>query len=322
MRAKRAEEDQENIKETERDLEKQVDEERQEVQRLEQKLKLASDDLTSAQKELVEQKKSLGAMWMQKLDEERAKWAEQMNNSAYPANSPSPLNPPRTGSPVAYFQRPPLASRDVSGSYSDYRSTSRRSSIPPLGLEIMGLHSRQNSYSGGMFPGPASPVMAFSNPNTLSSPPVAETPTTPHEPDESFPPTPSAYGTQNSRGINGIISESTAGAGPSVQVVERMSAMVRRLETERASFKDEMARISAQRDEARQQVVDLMREAEEKRVVDARAEDLQKQVLGLDQRYQTTLEMLGEKSELVEELRADVSDLKKIYRELVDSTMK
>jgi hypothetical protein len=32
--------------------------------------------------------------------------------------------------------------------------------------------------------------------------------------------------------------------------------------------------------------------------------------------------MLGEKSEQVEELQADIADLKKIYRELVDSTMK
>ena len=42
----------------------------------------------------------------------------------------------------------------------------------------------------------------------------------------------------------------------------------------------------------------------------------------VSERYQTTLEMFGEKSERVEELEADVADLKKIYRELLDSTMK
>lgn len=292
-----------------------MEEKNQELQKLEQKLKNASDDLSSAQKDLVEQKKSLETSWIQRLEDERAKWNEQGNT---PSLATSPLNPPRTGSPIAYFQRPSV-SRDFSGPISS--SASRRSSIARPGLEIVGVHSRQNSYSGLYSMSPLAPINTQNFPN---SPPIAETPTTIHEPDESFPPTPSAYGagqTQNSRGINGLISESTAGAGPSVQVVERMSAMVRRLESERASFKDEMARISGQRDEARQQVVGLMREAEEKRTVDARVQELENYIVGLDQRYQTTLEMLGEKSEMVEELKADVADLKKIYRELVDSTM-
>lgn len=146
----------------------------------------------------------------------------------------------------------------------------------------------------------------------------------PFDADDIFPGTPSAAGdaqTLHSRGINDIISES-AGTGPSVQLVERMSATVRRLESERASFKDELARVGGQRDQARQQVVDLMREVEEKKSADARVLELERHVVELDQRYQTTLEMYGEKSEQVEELRADIADIKKIYRELVDSTMK
>jgi len=136
--------------------------------------------------------------------------------------------------------------------------------------------------------------------------------------------TPSTQGThpQHSRGINDIISVSTVAAGPSVQLVERMSATVRRLESERAASKDELARLTSQRDEARQEVVELMREVEEKRRADQRIQDLEATVSQLDQRYQTTLEMLGEKSEQVEELKADIADLKKIYRELVETTMK
>ena len=41
----------------------------------------------------------------------------------------------------------------------------------------------------------------------------------------------------------------------------------------------------------------------------------------MNKRYQTTLEMLGEKSELVEELRADVADVKQMYRDLVERTV-
>lgn len=151
---------------------------------------------------------------------------------------------------------------------------------------------------------------------------ILETPAITFEPDEFFgsgtPATPSAH----SRGINDIISESTVGAGPSVQLVERMSATVRRLESERAGSKDELARVTAQRDQSRQQVVDLMRELEDKKTADSRVEELEAKLADIDQRYLTTLEMLGEKSEQVEELQADIADLKKIYRELVDSTMK
>ncbi len=42
----------------------------------------------------------------------------------------------------------------------------------------------------------------------------------------------------------------------------------------------------------------------------------------MEERYLTTLEMLGEKSERVEELKADVQDLKGMYRDLVDNTMR
>ncbi|RAH61006.1 M protein repeat protein [Aspergillus piperis CBS 112811] len=310
LKAKRLEEDLENAKEAEHDLEGKLEERMQELQKAEQKLKKSADDLALAQKDLVEQKKVLDATWSQKLEEERTKWREQT------ISPPALLQQPRTQSPVAYSRRP-SALEPVS---LDFRPTSRRSSTLPTSPEV-GTPTRQNSF-------PNSTLM-LSPPQTNGSSHhgVPETPSITFEPDEYFSRsgTPSAYGgaaTQHSRGINDIISESTVGAGPSVQLVERMSATVRRLESERAASKDELARITTQRDEARQQIVDLMREAEEKRSSDARVQDLEKRLEDLDQRYQTTLEMLGEKSEQVEELQADIADLKKIYRELVDSTMK
>ena len=124
------------------------------------------------------------------------------------------------------------------------------------------------------------------------------------------------------RTINDLISVSTVGAGPSVQLVERMSAAVRRLESEKAAHKDELIRLSNQRDESREQVVSLMKEAEEKRSWEQRVKESEESLKGMEDRYLTTLEMLGEKSEKVEELKADVQDLKGMYRELVESTMK
>ncbi|KAJ8120355.1 hypothetical protein O1611_g10385 [Lasiodiplodia mahajangana] len=111
-------------------------------------------------------------------------------------------------------------------------------------------------------------------------------------------------------------------AGPSVQVVERMSAAIRRLESEKVAAKEELARISGQRDEARGEIVALIKELETSKTATKRVADLENEVAELNERYQTTLEMLGEKSELVEELRADVQDVKAMYRDLVERTIK
>jgi hypothetical protein len=122
--------------------------------------------------------------------------------------------------------------------------------------------------------------------------------------------------------IQDTLSVSTMGAGPSVQLVERMSAAIRRLESEKISTKEELVRLSAQRDQARAQIVALMQHFEAKKTLDKRVRELEEDNRKMNARYQTTLEMLGEKSELVEELKADVQDVKDMYRELVERTVR
>lgn len=304
----------ENAKESEHDLESKLEERMQELQKMQQKLQKAADDLSSAQKDLAEQKKVSDATWAQKLEEERSKWREQVNSLQQQARGPSPVPSTRR-----------LSNLDaIPAGLPDHRPISRRSSTLPSASPDIGTPPRQNSYPASINPGTLSPppLHTGSTPSMLMEPPSITF--EPDEFDSGTPATLSASGgtAAPARGINDIISESTVGAGPSVQLVERMSATVRRLESERAGSKDELARVTSQRDEARQQVVDLMRELEEKHVSDTRVRELEAKLIDLDQRYQTTLEMLGEKSEQVEELQADIADLKKIYRELVDSTMK
>ena len=118
-----------------------------------------------------------------------------------------------------------------------------------------------------------------------------------------------------------MISVSTVGAGPSVQLVERMSAAIRRLEAEKVAAREEMTRVCSQRDEARSDIVGLMKEVESAKSAMERVTKLEEELADIHARYQTTLEMLGEKSELVEELRADVQDVKAMYRELVERTV-
>lgn len=118
------------------------------------------------------------------------------------------------------------------------------------------------------------------------------------------------------------MSVSTVGAGPSVQLVERMGATVRRLEADKAGARDDAARTLAQRDDARREVVSLMREVEACRADKARLAGVEAELAALRQRQAGALEMLGERSERCAELEADVADLKKIYRELVESTVR
>jgi hypothetical protein len=280
---------------------------------MQQRFLKAEEDLNATRREALDKEKAIEATWTQKLDEERTRWREQ-------AASPSSfLQEPRTASPVASSRR----STGLEPLTIDSRPLSRRSSTLPSQVTDIGTPPRTNSLPSFNQVGSPSPSNGLLNPSLLGAPPIHTM-----EPEEfstgSGPPmAPSAYGAQtsHSRGINDIISVSTVGAGPSVQLVERMSATVRRLESERAAIKDELTRITSQRDEARQEVVELMREIEKKREADTRVQELEAQVKQLNQRYQTTLELLGEKSEQVDELHADIADLKKIYRELVDSTM-
>ncbi|EGS23225.1 uncharacterized protein CTHT_0008890 [Thermochaetoides thermophila DSM 1495] len=122
--------------------------------------------------------------------------------------------------------------------------------------------------------------------------------------------------------LQDMVSVSTVAAGPSVQLVERMSAAIRRLESEKIAAREELARISRQRDEARAEIVTLMREIEQGRAAAQRTAELEKELKDVRQRYETTLELLGEKSEEVEELKQDVADLKSMMRELVERTVK
>ncbi|KAK4103130.1 hypothetical protein N658DRAFT_494455 [Parathielavia hyrcaniae] len=122
--------------------------------------------------------------------------------------------------------------------------------------------------------------------------------------------------------LQDMVSVSTVAAGPSVQLVERMSAAIRRLESEKVAAKEELVRISRQRDDARGEIVALMREVEAGKAAGKRVGALEAEVAEMKERYETTLELLGEKSELVDELRADVEDVKAMYRDLVERTIK
>lgn len=270
-----------------------------------------------------------------KLEEQRLKWEEQLAASSF-MRSPSPP-PPRFSSrsigrsPMmgdGYGQPPSqLPGRDnsVSGSFVEQGPGRERQSfssphrVDSLGLPqfVQHVNSSRTSLLMGdeeedYFVNNRPSSSPNNNPNTAPS----------HNHGGGaapFSPSPASPLGSNFRTPHAadMVSVSTVAAGPSVQLVERMSSSIRRLETEMAASRDELARTLGQRDEARAEIVDLMREVESKRELEGQVRRLQEEKEALDTRFQAALETLGEKMERVDELEEMVGELKKVYRELV-----
>jgi hypothetical protein len=241
----------------------------------------------------------------------------------------------RLGEPLraSSMRSPPLVvspQRTLSSDLLDLQDSQKARKIPLAngifeGVTDRPLSSRQSSMQ--------STTRIVVPSNTTKPPSVLEAP--PPESQIDLPPDrpPSSSGVVDAlddldalsspqRAIQDMVSVSAVAAGPSIQLVERMSAAVRRLEGEKLAVREELSRISSQRDEARREIVILMRELESGRAAVKRVGELEAEVADINGRYQTTLEMLGEKSELVDELRADVADVKAMYRELVERTVR
>jgi len=300
LRAKHAERQLEEVQNRCMETEKSETDAQAEIQRLSRRAQQLESDLTKALKTLDEQKINSEREMQRRIDEEKTRWSASIQIQRTESPSTSIRKNSNLGFDMNHLMSP----------ISYERGTSRRPSL---------LHGH-DSYT---------PPRQHSTPSfrALANGSIAEAPSviTSIDQDEYFanvPPTPASQSHNVShRGLNDLVSTSTVGAGPSVQLVERMSANVRRLESEKAAAKDELARLTTQRDESRQEVVSLMREVDEKRKIEERLTALEKEHQSLNERHQTSLELLGEKSEQVEELKADIADVKQMYRQLAD-TMK
>ncbi|KAK5123105.1 hypothetical protein LTR85_003303 [Meristemomyces frigidus] len=322
-RSRKAEDELETAQEQTRDLAQELKRQQEEVMLLSRKLEHADSALTDARADLDRQRKLWDAELHQRLEEEKLKWQRAVGSQyghqapSVQTNSPSTRKTSVADPWSAHAGRRPMSNRitshDLAALYTEtQRPTSgRRGSTMPTAFSARGSHANGPHDRSAE----ASPTMSRQE-SMLSLDTSAA----------GIPPTPSIeidqqdFEGSNSpqRTINDLVSTSTVGAGPSVQLVERMSAAVRRLESEKATFKDEIARLSAQRDEARDEVVSLMREVEGVKGDGKRVSVLEREVREVRSRYDASLEMLGEREEEVQELKQDVLELKKMYRELVE----
>jgi chromosome segregation ATPase len=296
-----------------------------EVTSLQTRLEEQEAALSDAKSEADRQKKLWEMELQQRIEEERTKWfqslgaAEQKTSQALRNESPMTRSR-KTSTPDPNSLRRPgtgtsnnrLTSHELSALHTDYapRPASRRSSYFPSS------HTPATAKTPLDRSADPSPAISRQESTFSFASPADNIPPTPSieiDDGDPFPDSPD-------RTIADLVSTSSP-AGPSVQLVERMSAAVRRLESEKAGFKDEIARLGAQRDSARDEAVALMREVEGKRASDLKVEGLGREMETLRGRYEASLEMLGEREEEVEELRGDVRELKRLYRELVEEKM-
>ncbi|OBT62225.1 hypothetical protein VE03_08040 [Pseudogymnoascus sp. 23342-1-I1] len=310
LRAKSNEDEAESLQTQINDFQQAVTSQKTQLVQLQQKVDEAEAALQKANNSFDLEKQTWASELQQRLEEERNKWKEEAPRSSY--------NFDRAVSPV------PSSRMGLTAEYLGLQNLqTRRGSSRDILDDLPGVERRMSRPSSSRLPrssGHVTPKRQDSA--TLFSPgaDASDAPSITMDPDEYFENTASPVDHHHT--MNDIMSVSTAGAGPSVQLVERMSAAVRRLENEKISTKEELVRLASQRDEARGEIVSLMQEVEAKRADHDRVLELEKEVDAINARYQTTLEMLGEKSEMVEELKADVQDVKAMYRELVENTVK
>lgn len=311
MKSKLTEEELEEARIRLRAFQSELDEQIEQLAKSQKRAEEAESALIDARKALDQEKQSWKAEMQQRIDDDRPKWRDDIAPQ-------SPFTIGRAESPAPSSHRNLTA--DLLGLGIQNLQTKAPARSLTNDLTVMeGRVSRKSSAQHARSSGQGTPQRqdsAQSIPNGEFELPSVHA----ADQDDYFDNVLSSSPTHHT--MQDVLSVSTVGAGPSVQLVERMSAAVRRLESEKVSTKEELRRLTGQRDEARAQIVTFMQEVEAKRTLDLRLQELEEENKKINARYQTTLEMLGEKSELVEELRADVQDVKDMYRELVERTVK
>ncbi|ORY56678.1 TATA element modulatory factor 1 TATA binding-domain-containing protein [Pseudomassariella vexata] len=317
-RAKRQEEELEEAKSSLPNVQRDLSDHRSQLEKLQKRAEEAEAALVEAKADFDKQRQAWKEENADKTSQERRPWLEEvaLRSNSRPA---SPLmSAPQRGFSSDYLglQGFPMKLRKTSApsSNGDHSPIDRPASL-------MRRPSQQPPQSRPSLFSNSSVLTGTTTPSMFGAEMVGSPRQHPVERDDSL-----FDGAETSASphnvLQDMVSVSTIAAGPSVQLVERMSAAIRRLESEKVAAKEELARISGQRDEARAEIVALMKEVEAGKTSAKKVEDLEKEVAVINERYQTTLEMLGEKSELVEELRADVDDVKAMYRDLVERTIK
>ncbi|KAF9951586.1 TATA element modulatory factor 1, partial [Mortierella alpina] len=124
-------------------------------------------------------------------------------------------------------------------------------------------------------------------------------------------------GSASSLGLMGLGSGST---GPAV-AMERLNAMVRQLDGQVTFLSEQVRSANRNKDELSDELVRVTVELEDLQKAASRVPGLEQELVLLRERHRAALEMLGERTEEVQELKADLSDVKEAYRDQINDLL-
>ncbi|KAI3402859.2 hypothetical protein KGF56_004320 [Candida oxycetoniae] len=102
-----------------------------------------------------------------------------------------------------------------------------------------------------------------------------------------------------------------------LHLVNKMSSNIRRLEIELHTLKDEYSKLLDEKEAREQELLNAMKINEQVNSLTLKIKELEETIEEKNEKEKTMLELIGEKSEQVSELQADVMDLKEICRSQV-----
>ena len=109
-------------------------------------------------------------------------------------------------------------------------------------------------------------------------------------------------------------SMANSGNNRNIQLINKMSAATRRLEVEIHTLKEENAQLTTEMEQMQQSLLEKYKLDEQMKQLNQQIDDLNLQLQHKNKKEETMLELIGEKTEQVEELRADVQDLKDLCK--------
>lgn len=102
-----------------------------------------------------------------------------------------------------------------------------------------------------------------------------------------------------------------------IQLIKKLSSNVNRLEMELMNNKEELNKLVSERDQSSEEIMKLLDKVKSADRLEAELETKQEEVAKLEAKLDKALVLLGEKEERVEELSADVDDLKDLLKDQV-----
>ncbi|KAK3825859.1 MAG: hypothetical protein J3Q66DRAFT_110573 [Benniella sp.] len=127
-------------------------------------------------------------------------------------------------------------------------------------------------------------------------------------------------GTGQTTPSGGLMNLGSNATGQAV-AIERLNSVVRQLEGQVTFLTEQVRSANKNKDELSDELVRVTMELEDMQKQTSRVSGMEQELTLLQQRHRAALEMLGEKTEEVQELRADLHDVKQAYRDQINDLL-